>query len=113
MREFPDSALRKVVLPDPLGPTMAEISPGLTSKSTPATMPFLPIATETSRASIMKHPYRSMTPRLRSRIQRKNGAPAIAVTMPIGSSAGATMVRATASAKSSSEAPSSAEPGSR
>ena len=109
----PDSALRNVVLPEPFGPTIAASSPGLISKSTLEMIFLPPIDTDTLRASIMGLPHRSRIPRLRSSIQRKNGAPAAAVTMPIGNSAGATMVRLTASASSSRLAPSSAEAGSR
>src|SRR6266704_427205 len=52
------------------------------------------------------------SPRCRSSMARKNGAPTAAVRMPIGISAGATMVRASVSAPTSSTAPSKAEAGS-
>lgn len=51
-------------------------------------------------------------PRLCSNKNRKNGAPTIAVTMPRGSSAGATIVRQSMSATRISEAPRSAHAGS-
>jgi hypothetical protein len=47
------TAFRKVVLPDPFGPTMAVSSPGFTEKSTPEMIWLPPIETEMSRASIM------------------------------------------------------------
>src|SRR6185312_1230218 len=52
------------------------------------------------------------SPRWRSSIPRKNGAPIAAVRMPIGISAGATMVRASVSAPTISAAPNSIEAGS-
>ena len=57
--------------------------------------------------------HRSRIPLWRSNIHRKNGAPSVAVTMPIGSSAGATTTRLIASATRSRLAPRSAEAGSR
>ena len=50
----------------------------------------------------------STRPRRRKRIHRNTGAPRMAVTMPIGNSAGAMMTRLTTSAMSSSDAPKSA-----
>src|SRR5688572_11606096 len=47
----------------------------------------------------------------RSSSHRKNGPPRRLVTMPIGSSAGTTMVRANRSANSTRQAPSSADKG--
>src|SRR5690606_13437021 len=56
--------------------------------------------------------HRDNPPGRRSRSQRKNGAPMAAVRMPMGSSAGATTVRANVSAQTSRAAPSRAEAGS-
>ena len=49
-----------------------------------------------------------ITPRLRSKIQRKTGAPISAVTIPMGNSAGPITTRAITSAHKSSAAPRSA-----
>src|SRR6185369_5144999 len=64
------------------------------------------------RLRFEKGAHSETSPRWRSSMPRKNGAPIAAVRMPIGISAGATMVRASVSAPTSRMAPSRAEAGS-
>src|SRR5690606_29505390 len=58
----PDSALRKVVLPEPLGPTIAVTSPGRASNSTSCRMRLAPNDTETLSASIIVFPLEIQNP---------------------------------------------------
>src|SRR3954463_4056889 len=52
----PDSALMRVVLPAPLGPTTTTSAPAFTSRLTPSTAGAAPYVTRKSRASSMRGP---------------------------------------------------------
>ena len=99
----PASTRSSVDLPAPFGPTSATNSPGATLSDTPSSSVFAPTRKEMAEAAMTAaHPTSALC---RSSSERKNGAPIAAVTMPIGSSAGAAMTRAKVSATSSRIAP--------
>ena len=98
----PASTRSSVDLPAPFGPTSATTSPGATASDTPSSSVFAPARTVMPLAAMTRHPASALC---RSSSERKNGAPIAAVTMPIGSSAGAAMMRAKVSAASSRIAP--------
>ena len=98
----PESTRSSVDLPAPFGPTSATVSPAATSSDTPSSSALPPARTVMPLADDHAHP---TSARWRSSNDRKNGAPIAAVTMPIGSSAGAATMRAKVSATSSRIAP--------
>ena len=94
-----------MLLPAPLGPITAKNSPGSTASETSLISALVPA--RTSIASALQRAHRPSRAARPASSQRKKGPPTNAVSTPIGSSAGETMVRASASASTRKAPPNS------